>query len=646
MAVYQPTGVVGNSHILVSVGIKGELMHFFYPHIDFAQNLREGMPAVHFGPPGSGKMEWTFEPAWSSQQDYEERTNILVTKLSHASSGLQLTVTDFVHPQENFLARRFVLSNRGEDTVEGTLYQYLDLQLGEVAHKNAVRYMRDLNAAVAYWRNICLAVGGDRFDQWQCGRAGLDSPNSAKNDMRDGALTGQMEEIGDVDLAVGWEFNLESGQRLARLLLISAASNEAQAAAMLEWALARGSQALHGSAADYWRQRLQRTNALSVDPDLGRLYYRSLLVLFTLFDEEYGAFLAAPEFDPEFQRSGGYGYCWPRDAAEVVMALSQAGYRELAARFFGWARKAQAQDGHWEQRYWLSGERGPAWSIFADAIQVDETASILIALQRWAAALPESAQSQAAFEYWHMARRAAHYLVGILDPQGLHRRGFDLWESARGSFVYSNGAIFAALRSAAALAELAGDPASAQQWRQAAKRVKAAVLATFWDGTGFARRLDENGRLDAQRDSSALGLVDPCELLDPAEDEERAMIEKMIEDLLGRLSVPAPGGTGLRRFEHDAYLGGAAGCVNTLWLARVLLRLALQHAHSDKDSARGLRARALDFLRTVAASATPTGLLPEMITEQGGWAVPHAWAAASWIVNMGLLDKLNRALER
>ena len=46
MPVYQPNAVVGNSQVLVTLGARGELMTFFYPHIDFSQNIHEGMPAV------------------------------------------------------------------------------------------------------------------------------------------------------------------------------------------------------------------------------------------------------------------------------------------------------------------------------------------------------------------------------------------------------------------------------------------------------------------------------------------------------------------------------------------------------------------------------------------------------------------------
>ena len=113
MPVYQPSAVVGNSRVLVTLGLRGELMTFFYPHIDFSQNLHEGMPAAYF--PGergrSGHLIWTFEPSWQASQRYLGSTNIVETELSHVPTGLSLRITDMVHPSEPMLLRRFTARN-------------------------------------------------------------------------------------------------------------------------------------------------------------------------------------------------------------------------------------------------------------------------------------------------------------------------------------------------------------------------------------------------------------------------------------------------------------------------------------------------------------------------------------------------------
>ncbi|HEY3418734.1 MAG TPA: hypothetical protein VGM23_17810, partial [Armatimonadota bacterium] len=225
MSIYQPNAVLGNSHTLLTLGCAGEIMSFFYPHIDYPQNVQEGMPAVYFGQPGHGQLAWTFEDSWQKQQAYVPRRNILVTTLTHAS-GLEMEITDLVHPRRNVFARRFRLRNHAQGNLEGVLMQYLYLRLGEVPRKNSARRVDDPVAIVQYWRNVCFAMGGDKPDATQIGKAGGLSHNSAKNDMGDGYLSNQREELGDVDTAYAWNFWLRPGEEFERVFYISAATSE------------------------------------------------------------------------------------------------------------------------------------------------------------------------------------------------------------------------------------------------------------------------------------------------------------------------------------------------------------------------------------------------------------------------------------
>ncbi len=43
-----------------------------------------------------------------------------------------------------------------------------------------------------------------------------------------------------------------------------------------------------------------------------------------------------------FERCGGYGFVWPRDAAEMALALEEAGLPEMVEGFFEWARRTQS----------------------------------------------------------------------------------------------------------------------------------------------------------------------------------------------------------------------------------------------------------------------------------------------------------------
>jgi GH15 family glucan-1,4-alpha-glucosidase len=380
--VYQPNAVVGNSRVLVSLGANAEMMTFFYPHIDFSQNLHQGMLGVYFpadGPAGGG-LVWTFDSSWRSSQRYIGRGNIAETELKHAASGLCLRVTDLVHPSEPVMVRHFQAANASDRPLQAKLFQYLDLQLGEVEHKNAVHFHPDRNVAAAYWRNICFAVGSPDMEEYGCGRATDGSPNSAKLQMERGTLNRQAEEIGDIDLAFGWTLDLPPGARTARDLIIAADSNEVAAVERLDAARQLGWEALLRWTRSHWQEHLSQAKPVRVERDLSEAYYRCLLAIELLTDPDTGSILAAPEFDPFFERSGGYGYCWPRDAVEVCLALQEAGYPVYLERFLTWARRTQRPEGYWEQRYWLSGQRGPAWCTKEDTLQIDQTASVLFAM--------------------------------------------------------------------------------------------------------------------------------------------------------------------------------------------------------------------------------------------------------------------------
>ncbi len=642
MAVFQPNAVLGNSRCLVTLGGAGEIMSFFYPHIDFPQNVQEGMPAVYLGPRGHGTLTWTFDEVWQKRQRYVPRRNILITELSHAGTGLVLQLTDFVHPRRDIFLRRFALRNDSAEDREGVLMQYLYLRLGEMARKNSARRLDEHGAIVQYWRHICFAMGGDPFDATQIGKAGGLSNNSAKRDMEDGYLSNQREELGDVDTAYGWNFWLRPGEEFTRDFIIAAATSEPAALAGLTQSRTQGFAALYDVTDHWWAAWLSSAVPVEVANALTETYYRSLLATRLLYDERYGSFLAAPEFDPMFERCGGYGFVWPRDAAEVVLALEEAGLPDMVERFFEWAREAQHPSGYWEQRYWISGERGPGWCSFLDSIQIDQTGSMIHALGVHAERLPAHERPAFHERYWTVVESASDYLTAALGENGLHTQAFDLWEKFRGTFTYSNASIYAALKTASVWATARGEDEKAARWHTVAARIKAVLLSACWNGEYFARGYNERGEIDWGVDSAMLGVFDPFGLLSLDVPAERAMIESMVRVIRARLTKALPGGDAILRHEGDDYVGGSAGGVNTLWLARVLLRLAVYYADRDSAQSATYRTWAEGYMGVVISRGTTTGLLPELIgnNTETRWAVPHGWAMSSYVACALLLNKL------
>jgi GH15 family glucan-1,4-alpha-glucosidase len=231
-------------------------------------------------------------------------------------------------------------------------------------------------------------------------------------------------------------------------------------------------------------------------------------------------------------------------------------------------------------------------------------------------------------------------LHSLDDKTSLHGPAFDLWETFRGSFTYSNAAISAALIEGAHLARLAGRGGLAEEYERGASSIKEAVMSRLWLGDRFARGLDPAGHLDTAADASALGLIVPFELLDVDDPNEREIARACVEGLVRRLGVKIGDAEALRRFDGDGYAGGGPGALTTIWLARVFLRLSLA-CRQDLEVALAYRTRAIATMRAVLASGTQTGLLPEMMGAQPGarWAVPHAWTMCNFVLACLMLDE-------
>lgn len=642
MPVYLPTAAVGNGRVLCTLGHAGELMTLFYPRLDFAQNVEEALPLLYLGDPGHGRLLWTFDGAFGREQSYRADTNVVETKLTLADPSLVLTFTDFCPPDGSALVRLVRVENRGDRPQVGAFGHYFDLRLGEVYGKQAVGHDAVEGHFLQYFRGIALAVGGTPADLWRCGKSLAFDERSAKHDLQDGHLNGQQEDIGRVNFAGLWRWHLRPGAHHDLHLILSAGTSREAALEQLAGLQATGVEVLRQETESHWRGWLQRRRHLVLPPDLDAAYRRSLLAMALLQDSSTGSILAAPEFDPAYERCGGYGYCWPRDASEAAEAMAAAGYPEVLAQLCAWYRHAQLPSGLWGQRHWADGQVAASWALRRGFEQLDQTAAALCSVCSYVLSATNSERAQRLADCWESIQWAASGLEGQVDGSGLHHYACDLWETYCGVFAYTNAAFARALSLAAECAGLAERPQLQQQWADAAARLKAATVKLY-TGVYFPRGLRQDGELDDVVDSSTLGLCEPWRLLSPSHPDERAMIVSNLREIERRLLQPLAGGEGLRRFEGDVYLGGVVGCVNTLWLAQVYLRLALTAQAKDRAEAAAFRDRAVGHIRVCLSRATPTGLLPELIGLQPDtpyWAAPHAWASALLIRCALLLDEL------
>lgn len=541
--------MLGNGALLATLSACARVEGLFWPSVDRGSHVGE----LRLGIERDGKLLWLDEES-QSQQSYLQDTNVLLTRLG------DVEVVDLVHELEPVLLRR--VSGDGRLVVQ--CRPELD------GSTRLVGASVEGNRVVFYRRDVALAIGALGAEAFSHGFGNAE-----------GGIACTIRAHAVVAIA----FGASSREAVARL----------DAALQQDFTELLASRRRH----DATRLGSAAPPPASAPEGVVPLYRRTLLVLDLLSDRATGAVIAAPELDPDFEHSGGYGFVWGRDLAFIVLAFLAARRNDLAKHALRWLPGAQEAEGLWLQRHWTDGTLAPSWCKH----QLDETGAILFAYD---AAWRELRDEQLDADLWPSARRAAGFLLGTIEEDGIPCSTADLWEEREGRHAFTAAAIYGGLRAAASMAQR-HEPLLSASYEAAARVVREAIERELWSEF-HGRYLRSIG--DPVLDVSLLGLAWPFAAVEPAGDRMRATVAALEEEL-------GDAGHGVARYAGDTYAGGNDWVLAALWLGLW---------HRQIGDTAGVE-RSLEYAVRVQ---TPLGLLPEQVTDEGepAWVVPLAWSHA------------------
>jgi glucoamylase len=611
-----PNAVLGDGSLLLTLSRRGRIQQLWWPHLDHEPHLGD----LRLGLREEGSFRWLDDPALDHTQTYEVDADVLVTTSAGHAIGT-VEVTDAVATDAPVLVRRV----RG---ARGRVGVFIRPELTGTVRAGGGYVDPSSGALVLHRRDHVVAIG-------------LDVPGTAGVGERDRGTTSDDALAADLLPGGGVVHGEVDGAILAAepaeevVVAIAVAHTHVAALERLRSTLHRGAEAVLDDRRAAGAKVLASLAAPLVTGVEAALERRSQLVLGIVADRATGGVLAAPEQDPWFARSGGYGYVWPRDLAFILLAHLTSGRWDLAVPALWWLVRAQARDGLWAQRSWTDGSLAPSWGT-----QLDETGAVLVAYGAAARSVEDDRLVRA---LWTSTIHAADALVATLDQRtGLPAPSMDLWEERVGLHAYTAAATWAGLQAAAELADRF-EPDRAVPWRAAADRVRAGIDRHLWseEHGRYLRsidvaRADDGGAevptcygildehpadpvgsvdpIDPVVDISLLGLVYPFGVFDASEPRMAATIEAIERELR------APDG-GLLRYSGDPYIGGNPWVLTTLWFGLV------RRPPGAAEPADGL-----GYARRVATS---TGLLPEQVdvaTGQPAWIVPLTWSHAMYVL--------------
>ncbi|PYG00222.1 hypothetical protein SAMN05216184_104163 [Georgenia satyanarayanai] len=294
-------------------------------------------------------------------------------------------------------------------------------------------------------------------------------------------------------------------------------------------------------------------------------------------------------------------YSWPRDSAFTAVAFARAGFTEEALRILRYNAGTQRPDGTWEARTLLDGSGPPD----ARGWQLDANGWVPWATWQYLQTASAAERDAALGELYPTVRAAADYAAGSLDENGIPPARPDYWESDYPAPNLGTAApLLAGLRSAAAVAELAGEEDDAARWFAAADRLQRGIDLSF-GVIGYQRTVVRG----SGKDSAVTWLAPPFNPVTPA---VRAELDTTWQVLVQDTGGVQPG----ERWGDDM-----------TWTPETMF-FALAWAADGQD------AKAERVVEWMDAHRTPVGAYPEKVGPDGN---PAAVSTLGWTASLTVL---------
>ena len=615
---YFNDAVIGNKNLRASLTKKGELIRLLYPNPDYKQHIDFFHTGVKVN--DSNLIYLHDDVNNTYKQYYTEDTNILNTEILNTYFNLKIVQTDFVPMGQNILIRKYKFINKS----------HLDLDLGFIIHSKLLSnesdhiggYYRD-NSLIQYSRTSSFSIfSKNNIASFQI--------NNTEANIAEGVIGGK-DYVGlSSDSSISYDLGMlkpNEEKELNIFIYIDDAKKSMDEICKDINTLRKISVKDEMEDTEkYWGKYVKNHDGIDLEladtpknRKIQEIYKRTILLYPLLINYETGGISAAVEIDEEFAKCGGYGYCWPRDAAFVTEAMDILKMEKETEKFYKtFCKNTQNKDGMWEQRFNTDGTLAPCWGY-----QIDETASVICGVYDH---FVKTKDKKFLKDNLKMCEKGIDFLERYIDNI---KPCYDLWEMYEGVHLYSLAGIFSAFNSILKIyKELETEFANNRLKQEAINKqkiilekkileIKKFILKNLYDESkkSFVRNL-EDGKIDI----SILGAVVPFNMFTAK--------EKRVLNTIERINLTLRTYTGgYQRFENDHYMNGNPWGIATLWMA--LYYIELKETKKAKEC--------FDF---VVKTATKHGFLAEQIDNvkmQPAWVIGLAWAHAMFII---VLNKL------
>lgn len=585
--------VLSNGELHVGLNRYGLVHDFYFPYVGL-ENHCAGKDLRHkVGIWVDGEISWLDDESWHIESWTAEGALIGHTRAVHAGHRIMLEFDDTVDAEISAFLRNIHVVNLSSDTRDVRLFTHQAFAIGDSrSNTDTVQYLPDSNAVLHYRGRRAFVIGGRSgdtpFDQHSIGLFGIEGHEGTYRDADDGELSCSVVEHGRVDSTLRFKLRLGAYDSQRVHYWIAAGTSIREALYVHKSLEDNGMDAHLHSTAMWWHTWLSPVRKASekLEPSKRKLFLHSAMVVKSHVDKR-GAVIASTDTTMLNYSRDAYAYCWPRDGAYALWPFIRLGYVSEPRRFFEFARRGLHQNGYLMHKYQADGALGSSWhpyvhgDVSAPPIQEDETALTLFMFGQY---FDMQKDQRLLVEFYDsFIKKMADFLAGYVDEKtGLPRPSYDLWEEHFMTSTYTTSVVYAALQSAAELAEKAGDPDSAVRWRTASDDIYDSAHKHLFNGERghFYKGITSDGtglHYDATIDLSSFFGAYMFGLFPLDSDEIRRSYDTI------RATFMTDGRYGLPRYENDDYHRNAQTGTGNYWFIASLWIAQYAQETGDKE---------------------------------------------------------------
>ncbi len=640
---------LGNGNMLVGIDYRGQVRDLYWPYVGQTNHVSgaSGSFVHRIGIYVEDSMYWLDDAGFAVTIGAVGDSVLGNFVAVHEKAEITLTSKDAVHNEKDVFIRQFTLTNNSQRPRVLKLFLAQQFRIGESRRGDTAFYDPRVGAIIHYKGDDTFLINatqnGKQFTEFTIGLFGIEGREGAYHDAYDGVLEKNPIEHGSVDSIIGFTCNLEGGASSDISYWIAAGESIPKTHTLDAFVIEETPERLRASTDAYWKAWLNKNGRdLSTLPQSLETLYRRSLATIRVHTDNRGGIIASSDTDMLHHGRDTYSYVWPRDGALIAHSLDQAGYSEVAERFFSFMAKCQEPAGYLMHKYLTDGSLGSSWHPWLQQgkaylpIQEDETASVLFMLWRHYELTKDLEFIEGIYNSF--IEPAAKFLCEYVEPlTGLPCASFDLWEEKYGTSTYTAASVYGGLMAAMRFASLLGKDNDARTFNVIAERMQKAIVGVLYDPDikMFVKHVThtDDGELvfDRTIDTSSFHGVVFFEVLEP----DDTLIKTSLKTIEKVLQVEGSS-KGFIRYQNDRYYTmQEAGSPNpwvicTLWIAQYYIRIAKKAADLKP---------AMELLQWTASHASPSGTLSEQMhphTREHLSTSPLIWSHAEYVLTVDL----------